>query len=65
MPDALRELWLINNKGLFGAYRTDDKDVSILSRIVRWHNDEMFYEVDPRHVGKLLKDFGDYSGSQA
>ena len=32
-----------------------DKEVSILNRVIRWCDDCLLYEADPRHVEKLLR----------
>ena len=58
IPDELREFWLIKVRGLLGPDSTDDKEVSILNRVVRWENGDILYEADPRHVEKLLRDLG-------
>ena len=34
----------------------DDKEATILNRIVRWENGEISFEADPKHVEKMLKD---------
>lgn len=44
--------------GDVGPEPGDDKEVSILNRIVRWCDDCLLYEADPRHVEKLLGEAG-------
>ena len=39
-----------------GPEASDDKEVSILNRVVRWTKDCPLYEADPRHVEKLLRE---------
>ena len=36
IPDELRTFWLMKVRGLLGPDSTDDKEVSILNRVVRW-----------------------------
>ena len=43
---------------MLGPEPGDDKEVSILNRVVRWCDDCLLYEADPRHVEKLLRDAG-------
>ena len=45
-------------RAVLGPEPTDDGEVSILNRIVRWSEDCLLYEADPRHVEKLLRDMG-------
>ena len=54
----LKEVWLIKVRATLGPEATDDKEVSILNRIIRWTEDSLLYEADPRHVEKLLRDAG-------
>ena len=35
---------------------SDDNEVSILNRVVRWTRDCLLYEADRRHVEKLLRE---------
>ena len=58
IPEALRNFWLIKVRGILGPDKTDDKEISILNRVVRWTEDGILYEADPRHVEKLLRDLG-------
>ena len=36
----------------------DDKVADILNRVLEWHDDELWWEADPRHVEKMLEDIG-------
>lgn len=56
IAEALKKYWIIKIRATLGPDKKDDKDVSILNRIVRWDTDGVEYEVDPRHVEKLLLD---------
>ena len=40
---------------MLGPEPEDDKEVSILNRVIRWCEDCLLYEADPRHVEKLLR----------
>ena len=62
-PDALkaiaeemRQFWIVKVRAALGPEPADDKEVSILNRVVRWSKDGLPYEVDPRHVEKLLRE---------
>lgn len=54
--EALRKYWIIKIRATLGPDKKDDKEFSILNRIVRWDADGVEYEVDPRDVEKLLRD---------
>ena len=43
---------------MLGLETKDDNEVSMFNRIVRWGEKGIEYEVDPRHVEKLLRDMG-------
>ena len=45
-------------RATLGLAPEDDKEFSILSRIVRWCEDCLLYGADPRHVEKLLREAG-------
>ena len=49
---ALQKVWLVKVRATLGPEPTDDKEVSILNRVVRWCDDCLVYEADPRHVDK-------------
>ena len=55
---ALQKVWLVKVRAMMGPEPTDDKEVSILNRVIRWTEDALLYEADPRHVEKLLKEAG-------
>ena len=59
-PDALKEVtaalqkvWLVKVRATLGPEEKDDKEVSILNRVIRWTHSSLLYEADPRHVEKL------------
>ena len=55
---ALAKVWLVKVRGVLGPDPGNDKEISILNRIVRWEKDHLRYEADPRHVEKLSRDLG-------
>ena len=38
-----------------GPAPTDDKEARVLNRIVRWIEDGLEYEADPRHAGLIIR----------
>jgi len=54
----LQKVWLIKVRATLGPEPSDDKEVSILNRVIRWSHSSLLYEADPRHVEKLLRDSG-------
>ena len=62
-PDALKanakemkQCGIVKARAVVGPEPTDDKEVSILNRVVRWTDDCLLYEADPKQVEKLLKE---------
>ena len=55
---ALAKVWLVKVRGTLVPDSGDDKEISILNRIVRWEKDHLRYEANPRHVEKLSRDLG-------
>ena len=58
VAEALKKVWLVKVRATLGPEASDDEEVSTLNRIVRWSEDCLLYEADPRHVEKLLKEAG-------
>ena len=54
----MEKLWLVKVRATLGPEASGDKEVSILNRVVRWCDDWLLYEADPRHVEKLLSEAG-------
>ena len=54
----MQKVWLVHVRATLGPEPTDDKEVSILNRVIRWTEDSLLYEADPRHVEKLMRDAG-------
>ena len=55
---ALKKVWLAKVRTVLGPDASYDKDVSILNRVVRWCEDCLLYEADPRRVETLLREAG-------
>ena len=51
----LKEYWIIKVRAILGPEQKDEKEVSILNRVLRWTNDGIEYEADPRQIEKLLE----------
>lgn len=56
--ESLKKYWIVKIRATLGPEAADDKEVSILNRVVRWDQHGVEYEADPRHVEKLLRDMG-------
>ena len=54
----LANKYLVKVRSIFCPERQDDKVADILNRVVEWHDDELWWEADPRHVEKMLEDIG-------
>ena len=58
VAEELKRVWLVKARAVMGPEAGDDKEVSILNRVVQWREQGLTYEADPRHVEKLLRDLG-------
>ena len=58
VTEAFRKVWLVKVRATLGPDPGDDKEASILNRVIRWTEDALLYEADARHVEKLLKEAG-------
>ena len=45
-------------RAMLGMDKRDDKEITILGRIVRWTSKGIEYEADPRHRTKVMEYFG-------
>ena len=45
-------------RGILGMDQKDDKEMVILGRIVRWTEEGILYEADPKHRRLILEYFG-------
>eukprot|EP00973_Karenia_brevis_P088374 12254077-Karenia_brevis.AAC.1 len=53
------ESWFeIKVRAVLGPEPKDDKEVTILGRIVRWKEEGIEYEADPKHRRIILEYFG-------
>ncbi len=51
--------WLeIKVRGMLGHDEKDDKEIIILGRTLRWTQDGLEYEADPKHRKMILEHFG-------
>ena len=48
----------IKVRGILGRDPNDDKEVVLLGRRIRWNDDGIEWEADPRHREKVLQHFG-------
>ena len=55
---VLANKYLVKVRSILGPERQDDKVADILNHVVEWHDDELWWEADPRHVEKKLEDIG-------
>ena len=53
---VLSERYPVKVRSVMGPGPDDDKEATILNRIIRWENREISFEADPKHVEKMLKD---------
>eukprot|EP00973_Karenia_brevis_P059194 8241984-Karenia_brevis.AAC.1 len=45
-------------RAVLGPEESDDKEVTILGRLVRWTKEGIEYEADPKHRRSILEYFG-------
>jgi hypothetical protein len=55
---VMGESFLIKVVGRLGGDAGDDQEIRILNRILRWTQDGIVYEADPRHAEILTKEVG-------
>eukprot|EP00973_Karenia_brevis_P019452 2668664-Karenia_brevis.AAC.1 len=62
---GLMESWFeIKVRAVLGPEPKDDKDVTILGRMVRWKEGGIEYEADPKHRKVILEYFGSSSSTK-
>ena len=54
----LRDLYGLKTGGRLGPAAADDKEATVLNRVVRWTEDGITYEADPRQGERLLLEMG-------
>jgi hypothetical protein len=63
---GLMEGWFeIKVRAILGGDSWDDKEVTILGRIVRWRDYAIEYEADPRHRKIVMEHFGFDTGTRS
>ena len=55
---TLSQKYELKETARLGPDPSDDKEVRILNRIVRWTDESIEYEADPRHAEKLVQELG-------
>eukprot|EP00973_Karenia_brevis_P014380 1958437-Karenia_brevis.AAC.1 len=48
----------IKVRAVLGPEEKDDNEVTILGRLVRWTNEGIEYEADPKHRRLVMENFG-------
>ena len=61
--ELLASVFEIKIRGRLGGDDKDDKEITILNRVVRWTKEGFRYEADPRHLEILVKTMGLCSAS--
>lgn len=56
IQDRMHESFLVKVVGRLGDGPQDVREISILNRIVRWTQEGIHYEADPRHAELLVRD---------
>ena len=51
MTEKMKQWLEVKVRGLRGPEEGDDKELTILGRMVRWKNWGIEYQADPRHIG--------------
>jgi len=58
MTAELRKYYELTDNGRIGPGATDDKQATVLNRVVTWTDAGLLYEADPRQGEKLLHELG-------
>jgi len=56
--EFLRTKYELKEAARFGPGPKDDREARVLNRVVRWSNDGLEYEADPRQAGKIIEELG-------
>ena len=56
LETAMKNKYELTVGGRLGPWPNDDKEISVLNRIIRWTAKGIQYKADPRQVEKLLRD---------
>ena len=60
----MKEWFEVKVRAVLGPDEGDDKEVSIWGRMVRWTEEGLEYEADPRHRKLVLEHFGFEEGGK-
>jgi hypothetical protein len=60
---TMRSWWDLKLRGILGSGDSDDKELTLLNRTLRWHGDSLEYEADPRHAREIIEQLGLQEGS--
>ena len=52
----LESRYELKKGGRLGPGPNDAKEITVLNRVLRWTNDGLEYEADPRQSGKLVRE---------
>ena len=58
IADIFKKKYITKVRGILGPEAHDLKSITILNRIVEWHENGITLEADPRHVDLLLQVLG-------
>ena len=58
MKRKMKEWYEIKDRGIMGSGDGEIKEVTILGRLLRWTEDGLEYEADPKHVRDLMEEEG-------
>ena len=54
----MKEWYEIKDRDIMGSGNDEIKEVTILGRLLRWTEDGLEYEADPKHVRDLMEEEG-------
>jgi hypothetical protein len=54
----MRSWYDLKLRGIMGSGPSDDKELTLLNRTIRWHGDSLEYEADPRHAREIIEQLG-------
>ena len=64
IQNLMKSWFEIKVRGILGPERNDDKEVTILGRVVKWKSWGIEFQADPRHRREVMKHFGFEDGSR-
>ena len=63
MKASMEEQYEFTESARLGPASVDDKEIRVLNRVVRWTDEGIEYEADPRHAEQIVRDL-DLLGSK-